>query len=49
MRTDQSPSCVAGRGSEEEQLQHGRNEQEVKKEKLHVQPALRSSLAGTGG
>lgn len=46
MRTDQSG--VAGRGSEEERFQHGRNEQEVKKEKLRVQPALRSTLAGAG-
>lgn len=48
MSTDQCPSGVAGRGSEEEPFPHGRNEREEKEEKSHVQPALRSGLAGAG-
>lgn len=47
VRTNKSPSVVAGRGSKEEQFQCGRGERETKKEKLYTQPALRS-LAGKG-
>lgn len=39
MRTNKSPSVVAGRGLKEEQFQCGRDEREAKKEKLYMQPA----------